>query len=80
MIVNSQDDVLYLLKMYMNNTNTTQGHIANNVGTNRPQVNRTLNGKHAVNLDTLIKYVHACNANLEINITPMSQKQIEKIK
>lgn len=74
MIVKNQNDILTILKMYMDNVNISQSDISRITGTNRPQITRSFSGKHAVNIDTLLKYIDACNAVLDINIIPNPNK------
>lgn len=78
MIVKNQNDILSILKMYMQNMDVTQAKIARRTGVARPHVTRTFSGKHAVNIDTLLKYIDACDAVLDINIIPNPSKDKDK--
>ena len=68
MIVKNQNDILTLLKMQMKNNDISQNDIAKKLNIARPQVTKALGGKNAMQLDTLFKYLNACNLSLDINI------------
>ena len=74
MIVKNQNDILTILKMYMDNMDIRQSQISKNTGIARSHVSRTFSNKHAVNIDTLLQYIDACNAVLDINILPNPNK------
>lgn len=76
MIVKNQNDILTILKMYMTNTNVKQSQICNRLGLHRSAVSRTLSNTNNSNitLDTLLSYIDACNAVLDINIIPNPNK------
>lgn len=68
MIVKNQNDILTILKMQMKNNGVSQNDIAKKLNIARPQVTKALGGKNAMQLDTLFKYLNACNLSLDINI------------
>lgn len=70
MLIKNQNDILNLLKLQMRNSNKTQVDISNKTGVAKPHVSRTFSNKHNVSIDTLIAYVDAIDAQLDINITP----------
>lgn len=70
MIIKNQNDILQLLKMYMDNVNITQADLCRILNQPSSGIARTMQGKHKTNVDTLIKYINACNAVLDVNIIP----------
>lgn len=74
MIVKSQNDILSILKMYMQNMDITQADLCRILEQPSSAVNRTIQGKHKTNIDTLLKYIDACDAILDINIIPNPNK------
>lgn len=68
MIVKNQNDILTILKIQMKNNGISQNDIAKKLNIARPQVTKALGGKNAMQLDTLFKYLNACNLSLDINI------------
>lgn len=68
MIVKNQNDILTILKMQMKNNGISQNDIAKKLNIARPQVTKALGGKNAMQLDTLFKYLKACDLSLDINI------------
>lgn len=74
MIVKNQNDILSILKMYMQNMDITQADLCRVLQQPSSAVNRTIQGKHKTNIDTLLKYIDACDAVLDINIIPNPNK------
>ncbi len=72
MIIKNQSDILQLLKMYMGNSNISQADLCRILNQPSSSVARTMQGKHKTNIDTLLKYINACGAVLDVNITPKS--------
>ena len=69
MIVKNQSDIITLLKMQMKNNNISNSELARRVGAPQPNIARTLNNNnHSIKLDTLFKYLDACNLSLDVNI------------
>lgn len=78
MIVKNQEDILSMLKIQMKNNGISQNTLAKNVGVSRPQITRSLSGKNAMQLDTLFKYLDACNITLDINLLSNSAENTNK--
>lgn len=70
MIVKNNNDIITLLKMYMQNTGYKQQDIINTLNIKQSAVSRTFSNKHTLNIDTLLSYINAIDADLDINIIP----------
>lgn len=69
MIVKNQNDIITILKIQMKNKNISNSELARRVGVSQSNIARVLNNQnHSIKLDTLFKYLDACNMTLDINI------------
>lgn len=69
MIVKNQNDIITILKIQMKNKGISNSELARRVGVSQSNIARVLNNNnHSVKLDTLFKYLDACNLSLDINI------------
>ena len=68
MIINSQEELIDLLKTYMKDANYKQVDIANKLNIPSGNVNRIFKSKNKINIDTILKYINACDAKLDISI------------
>lgn len=69
MIVKNQNDIITILKIQMKNKGISNSELARRVGVSQSNIARVLNNNnHSIKLDTLFKYLYACNLSLDINI------------
>lgn len=69
MIVKNQNDIITILKIQMKNKGVSNSELARRVGVSQSNIARVLNNNnHSIKLDTLFKYLDACNLSLDINI------------
>lgn len=68
MIVKNQNDIITILKMQMKNKKISNSELARRLGVSQSNIARALNNNTAIKLDTLFKYLEACNLSLDINI------------
>ena len=69
MIVKNQNDIITILKIQMKNKGVSNSELARRVGVSQSNIARVLNNNnHSIKLDTLFKYLDACNLYLDINI------------
>lgn len=69
MIVKNQNDIITILKIQMKNKGISNSELARRVGVSQSNIARVLNNNnHSIKLDTLFKYLDACNLSLDINI------------
>ncbi|MFR2774850.1 MAG: helix-turn-helix domain-containing protein [Anaerostipes sp.] len=78
MIINSQEELIDLLKTYMKDANYKQVDIANKLNIPSGNVNRIFKSKNKINIDTILKYINACDAKLDINIIPDNTDEQDK--
>lgn len=74
MIVKNQNDILQLLKMYMDNTNISNAELSRRVEIKPPHITRMFKNEHATTINTILKCIDACDAVLDINIIPNPNK------
>lgn len=69
MIVKNQNDIITILKIQMKNKGISNSELARRIGVSQSNIARVLNNNnHSIKLDTLFKYLDACNLSLDINI------------
>ena len=78
MIINTQDDILTLFKMYMKNTKHTQVDICKALNLKDSGVSRTLKGKNSMTINTLLNYVNAVDGQIVLDIIPKQNDNTSK--
>lgn len=78
MVINNQDDILTLFKMYLKNTKHTQADICRKLNLKDSGVSRTLSGKNSMSINTLLNYVNAVNGQIVLDIIPKQDNNKNK--
>lgn len=68
MIVNNINELVKILKIYMIENNKTQADIWKTLNIKQANVSRSLSGKNNISLQTLLDYIDALDAKLDISI------------